>query len=58
MDLSVEVSHIAETEQEIPRFVKWLQQFSIALHKLWKPRNSASKKNRRSGPAKIVERRR
>lgn len=57
MDLSVEVKYIAETEQEIPRFVEWLQQVVEALRKVWMQDNSPSKRNRRSRPAKIIERR-
>ena len=57
MNLSVEIKSIAETEQEIPRFVEWLQQAAEALRQVWTQDNFPSKRNRRSGPAKIIERR-
>lgn len=52
MPLSIDLHLIDETSEEFPRFGLWLAQFLRGVTQLWK-RN----RNRRSGPAKIIERR-
>ncbi len=56
--MSVDIRPLAATELELPRFVDWLQQVVIAISKVWMQSNSPTKTNRRSRPAKIIERRR
>lgn len=55
--MSIDIRPLVETEPEIPRFVEWLQQVVEALRKVWMQDNFPSKRNRRSRPAKIIERR-
>ena len=57
MSMSVDIRPLAETEPELPRFAEWLQQVMEALRKVGAQDNFPSKRNRRSRPAKIIERR-
>lgn len=51
MPLSIDVKPIQQTQEEIPYFVAWLNQFIQAMRRVWK------KESRRSRPAKNFERR-
>lgn len=51
MPLSVDIIPIEQTAKELPGFVAWLQRLIDAARRIW------TNENRRSGPAKNLERR-
>lgn len=51
MHLAIDFRPIEETQDELPRFVAWLEQVIQAMRRVWQ------KENRRSGPVKIIEHR-
>ncbi len=56
MPLSVDIKPIAETEQHLSAFAESLAAIFAAFVRVWRPKPQA-KQNRRSRPAKNLERR-